>query len=299
MNARAVLFIVLTAAAGLAPPAMAGGQAIPWPAELSGAARLPDGRLVLVDDETRDAIFLWTGQPGEAPRRVPITLSLDDLEGAATDSSGWTYLLTSHSLTKGGKLRADRQRIARLRLTGESAGLATVGADIRATLLDLLQVEGAASELPLNLEGLAWYPRGDELLLGVRAPLESGRAQVIRLGPARALFDPTRPAGDPGALHQEVVPLDLGGRGVRSLDLDPWRQAILILAGPPADGHEGSALYLWTPGEAQARLLRVSGLGEIRQPEGVVALAPPGPDGSTRVLVLGEGEAPVELTARP
>jgi hypothetical protein len=122
---------------------------------------------------------------------------------------------------------------------------------------------------------------------------------VVGLSPVGNLFDPARAAGDLGPLHPTVAALDLGGRGVRSLDFDPWRQAILILAGPPADGQEGSALYLWTPGEPAAVMLEVPGLGEMRQPEGVVALGPPGPDGASPISVIGEGEAPARLVARP
>lgn len=291
--------IAAVARAGVPAPAAAGGGTIAWPLEMSGAARLPDGRLVLVDDETRDAIFTWSGRADEGPVRIAIGGSLDDLEGAAADSSGRIYLLTSHSLTKGGKLRADRQHIARLRLAGAAAGRLEQAADLRAALGLLLTGDEAHPGPPLNLEGLTWYPRRDELFLGARAPLRSGRALVVGLSPAGSLFDPARVAGDLGPLHPTVAALDLGGRGVRSLDFDPWRQAVLILAGPPADGQEGSALYLWTPGAPAAVPLAVPGLGDLRQPEGVVALGPPGSDGTSPILVVGEGEAPARLTARP
>jgi hypothetical protein len=302
MNAPRPVFLIALAAviaAGAARPSPGRGRAAAWPPEISGAARLPDGRLLLVDDETRDAVFVWNGRPGEEPVRIALSISLDDLEGAAADSTGLVYLLTSHSLTRSGKLRADRQRIARLRVVGESATGVEVAADLRAALGLLLTGDEAHPGVPLNLEGLAWYPQGDALLLGVRAPLRSGRALVVGLRPAGGLFDPSRPAGDLGPLHPTVAALDLGGRGVRSLEFDPWRRAILILAGPAADGHEGSAIYLWTPGETRSQLLRVPGLGEIRQPEGVVVLGPPGPDGASPICVIGEGGAPVHLTARP
>jgi len=42
--------------------------------------------------------------------------------------------------------------------------------------------------------------------------------------------------------------------------------------------------------------LAVPGLGDMRQPEGVVALGPPGADGTSPILVVGEGEAPARLT---
>jgi hypothetical protein len=281
----------------------AGIPDIPWPPELSGAALLPDRTIALVDDETRNAIFLWDGHFAHPPERLSIAGSLDDLEGAAADSAGNLYLLTSHSLTRRGRLRPDRQRLARLQAPLRGADIEIVD-DLRPVLLALL----GSSAGPLNLEGLAWYPVGGRLLLGARSPLASGRAQVVALGPVEELFDPERAPGNVEGLDRDVHRLDLGGRGIRSLDYDPWRRAVLVLAGPAAateprsDGEEelsGYALFIWHPEGGQVERLESTGLAQLAQPEAAVALGRPDANGDGPLLLVGEGAAPLRAAARP
>jgi hypothetical protein len=297
--------LILVALAGGRPVAAAGRDQRPdlWPNELSALARLPDGTFLLADDETRDQIFVWSGDPGRAPRPRALGLRLDDLEGAAADSHGTVYLLTSHSLTRRGRSRPDRARLARLRRGAELEAID----DLRPALVRLLGAGGSTdgSAPPgagdLNLEGLAWYPAGERLLIGARSPITGGRAQVIELGPAPALFDPPRAAGDLSALDPVVHRLDLGGRGVRSLEYDPWRNAVLVLAGPAGAGARGYALFVWTPGDDDRVVpLQAPALGDLRQPEAVAPAGPPDPvTGEAPLIVAGEGGPPVEIRARP
>jgi len=260
-----------------------------WPLELSGACRLPDGRFVLVDDETRTTCYLWDGDASDLPYRVPLAEPLDDLEAAAADSVGQVYLLTSHSLTKKGAARADRRHLARLSglVQGPTAGVLTqkprleLADDLLGPLTGALGVPAGA----INLEGLAWYPGADQLLLGVRAPLSGNLAQVVGLGPIDALFG----RGEPGT--PVVHRLDLGGRGIRSLDYDPWRRQVWVLAGPAGADTGAFALYLWDPATDALVLNPVPGLDRLAQPEGVVALAPPDTAGRSQLLFAGEGAA--------
>ncbi len=304
MNAVRGLILKFTLAAILAtsfaPEATrAGADSYPrvtnWPLEISGATRLPDGRLLLVDDETRDAVFLADRDLARMPERIALPVRLDDLEAAAADSGGAIYLLTSHSATKRGRLRGDRQRLVRLHLGAEGAEVTAIVEDLRPALLHVLTPPATGGPTSLNLEGLAWYPGGNQLVLGARTPLQEGRAVVIWLGSCDDLLAMDRPAG---AIHPRVETLDLGGRGVRALEYDPWRRCILVLAGPAAGDDVGYAIYLWAPGGGTLVELEVQGLGAIRQPEGIVALGPPGVDGAGPILVAGEGAPPVRLTAR-
>src|SRR5688572_18316850 len=181
MFPRAALALLATFSilALAAPPAGAGSvDGTSWPAELSGAARLPDGRLVFVDDESRTAIWIWSGEATTPPARLSLPRALDDLEGVAADSLGHVYLLTSHSLTKRGVARADRRRLARLDLPGDAGGAgqgraadpqkpAMLSAD---DLLEPLSAALGVAPGAVNLEGLAWYPPANVLFCGVREP---------------------------------------------------------------------------------------------------------------------------------
>ncbi|HWN83029.1 MAG TPA: DUF3616 domain-containing protein [Candidatus Udaeobacter sp.] len=267
-------------------------QADAWPIELSGGCRLPDGRIVLVDDESRTACFLWDGLAGHLPYRIPLAESLDDLEAAAADSLGRVYLLTSHSLTKKGHARTDRRHLARLSglAAGETQGALAqkprfeMADDLLGPLTGALGVAAGA----INLEGLAWYPGRDQLLFGVRSP---AGGMVVAMGPVDALFG----QGEPGkpVLHR----LDLAGRGVRGLDYDSWQRLVWVLAGPTAADTGDFALYLWDPVTDALTSPTVAGLDRVTQPETVVALGPPDAEGRTRLLVAGEGAEPVVLTA--
>jgi hypothetical protein len=242
---------------------------------------------------------------------------LDDLESAAADSAGTIYLLTSHSRTRRGRARPDRQRLVRLipgmaaasaapagETAGESAGVVDavdvvdVVDDLTPVLLRLLDAESSR----LNLEGLAWYPPGDELLLGVRSPLRDGLALVVGLDPVSRLFqarDSDWSLG-PDGRDPTVRALDLGGRGIRSLDYDPWRGAIWVLAGPEAESGSSFALFLWQPDSGKIDPVAAPRLGSLAKPEAVMALGPPAPaTGETLLLIAGEGAQPLRLGAAP
>jgi Protein of unknown function (DUF3616) len=291
-----ILGILLAPAAGAAP-----GNG--WSKELSGAARLPDGRLVFVDDESRTAIWIWNGDPESPPETLSLPRSLDDLEGVAADSSGHVFLLTSHSLTKRGVARADRRRLGRIDVpsaadTTRATGNAPHG-DPKAGMIsadDLLEPLSAALGIEpgaVNLEGLAWYPPAKVLFCGVREPLADGQqALVVAIRPEVAFGA----AGGQGAVS-EVRRLDLGGRGIRSLDFDPWRRGVLVLAGPAADDRGPFGLYLWEPEVDRLTPLQVPELAGVAKPEGVVALGPPATDGGSPILIAGEGSGPIRLRA--
>lgn len=304
------------------PPVACGQPGSGWTGELSGVGRLPDGTFVLADDETRSVVFVWDGNPAHPPRRRAIGLALDDLEGVAADSSGFLYLLTSHSPTRRGRVRRERERLARLApetpsggvssgSTGSSGwavspgsaasrGSATPGIDVvedlTTVVLDLL----GSRRSQLNLEGLAWYPPGDRLLVGARSPLREGKGQVLAVGPVGRLFDAARLRGSTVGLDLDVHALDLGGRGIRSLAYDPWRGVVWVLAGPIDGERVEYALFLWTPGGATIEAVEAPELAEVRQPEGVEPMGRPDPaTGETRLLVAGEGALPLCLGARP
>jgi hypothetical protein len=299
---RLTILALLPLLATLAPAAATGDPPLAaWPDELSGMARLADGRLLLVDDEERQAVFLvCPAADGHIPTTPPVRqrfpLRIDDLEAAATDSAGHVYLMASHSLTRKGHWRPDRFRIARLAAgwPGPAAGVDTsratpFGAVVIDDLLDRLLVCAAHADRAsaYDLEGLAWYPAGDRLLVGARSPLDGERALLFEIGPAAALFrgEPTR---------CRVHALALGGGGIRALAYDPWRDGCLVLAG--ASGGHPAHVYLWRPPPADGgpggRLfeLDVPDLGALPQPEAIAAGGPVDARGAGPLYVATEGQ---------
>jgi hypothetical protein len=292
----AIVTILVFALAVLVPTGATAAPPRTWPDEISGMARLGDGRLLLVDDEERETVFLVSptpdGIPDEPPVERQLPVRIDDLEAAACDSAGRIYLMASHSLTRRGRRRPDRFRLARLdaRWLEPPAHVDTMrgdapGAVMIDDLLDRLLACAGHEEwaAAYDLEGLAWYPAGDRLLVGARSPRDEGRALLFDIGPAAALF---RGA----ATRCRVHALDLGGHGIRALAYDPWRQGCLILAG----GGRGDAVYLWRPPPVDGREgmlleLDVPGLAALAQPEAIAAAGPVDARGAGPLFVATEG----------
>ncbi|NJL95455.1 MAG: DUF3616 domain-containing protein, partial [Anaerolineae bacterium] len=117
-----------------------------------------------------------------------------------------------------------------------------------------------------NIEGLAFPPGSSTTAyLGFRAPIISGNALIVPVTNFNAL-----PGGAGPASFGAPLLLDLGGRGIRSLDCNGTE--CVILAGP-AGGAGSFALYSWTGNAGDAPILRstdLSGIAATGSPEGLI-----------------------------
>ena len=273
---------------------------LPGACEPSAAAWV-EGALFVVEDDLPSALHRYSSDLTESAL-IPLTAdghaaSLEDLEGAALGPEG-LWILTSHSLTKGGKL-GDRGLLGRVDLEGHVAPLLhnlrpTVGLDHWSQIFQDTGIEPAIAGLPgkeggLDLEGLAWDP-GGRLLLGLRRPLTAaGQAVIVAYDPVQDLLGP-------------AWALDLGGRGIRDLALDPRTNTWLLLAGPSGGGASPTpTLFAWRPAAAPIALGTLPFLPN-EDPE-VLAL-----DGETLTVAwdagnrisgdMGKGEHCADLAAR-
>jgi hypothetical protein len=105
-----------------------------------------------------------------------------------------------------------------------------------------------------NIEGLSATADGAGVLIGLRSPqTPTGLAVVISLAnPMGAL------AGEAPRFGRSVE-LDLGGRGIRSMEVVPALGSYLIVAGP-VGGAAPFALYRWN-GDVGAAPVEVPGFG--------------------------------------
>ena len=229
--------------------------------EPSGVFALPDGRLVVVDDEDQRSAWVLTlgatGVESRAPMPIPRTKDLEAIAGAGDT----VLLMGSHSRrgsdcsVDGRRMRAVRGRISgaglidlqRLSmLGGDDAALDKDAlADGRAGLLAncdannaalcraIAEAEAAATggkdacSHALNIEGAAVI--AGRVWLGLRAPRIGQDALLVRL------------AGDLSGMRSLVfdghAQLDLGGRGVRGLTADATH--VYGIAGPVGDADSG------------------------------------------------------------
>ena len=209
--------------------------------EPSAAAQLPDGRLLLVEDEAERAFnvlaFRADGTLGESPALdTELTASfgreLSDLEGLTLDSDGHVYAVTSHSRARSGLRSPAREQLVRFRLRGDDV----VDAGFHATLRDELSRSGAIRDALLartgrdvaiedvDIEGLAFDPRGESLLVGFRAPTVDGLSLVVTIGNPAAMFE-----RDETPRFTDVALLELEGGGIRSLNFDPVLDTYLLV----------------------------------------------------------------------
>ena len=239
----------------------------------------------------------------------------DDLESAVKVNTGGTnriYWLGSHSNSKSGNLRPNRDRLFATLVSGNGSGsppysLAYVGRydHLRTDLanwdrnnlhglgsnyfgLVASTNAGVASEATngFNMEGLVITPDGTNAWLGFRTPLVNGSGPTTNIASrTHALIVtlknlPTLVAGSPttgpgAAQFGAPIRLNLGGRGIRSLDANDAGQ-YLITAGPPADVSAPPVaplnfrLYTWTGSTNDAPLQRTTDFPAGYSPEGAV-----------------------------
>ncbi|URF08018.1 DUF3616 domain-containing protein [Cupriavidus campinensis] len=221
--------------------------------DASAGFSLGPDHFVVVGDE-RNVLTVY--QPGQARAVKTFTLGNflgtdddgeSDLEGAAVVGQR-AYVISSHGRNAKGKVQGRRHRFFAVELDPGRLSLKPVGRPYQDLLKDLvaapalasLPLKAAAERAPespggLNIEGLAAADGG--LLIGFRNPLVDGKAILVPLENPDGLID-AKPAkfGSP-------VLLDLGGRGIRSIER--VAHGYVIAAGPVAD--DGTfALYRWS-----------------------------------------------------
>lgn len=290
--------------------------------DASAAVSLGHGRFVVADDES-DVLRVYQ----KSDRKLVGSLSLikylkntpdtdktyeADLEGAAAIGDR-IYWISSHGRkdkdkdkiedkSKEGLLDPHRLRFFATRITG-APKMATVEESSKApyeTLLDDL-IKGPlsgdlakAAKYPaeqgdpdgLNIEGLAATPQG-ALLIGFRNPQPGNKALLVSLqNPGEVVDGLAKPR------FGDLIRLDLGGRGIRSIEL--VNGEYLIVAGPRGDADKSPvtpafALYRWSGNvSATPVLVRAVENGSFR-PEALFYDA----DSKELVMLSDDGDEPV------
>ncbi|MBX4967819.1 DUF3616 domain-containing protein [Rhizobium binae] len=273
--------------------------------KVSGGACSSDGKTcLLVGDEYRyaltfdlddnevsikDRVFLLPkkAQDGHKYKET-------DAEGVSF-SDGFFYIVGSHGRNKEGEKQDSRYFAYRIPASALSGGELGDENEVSPTversdrLADLLDQSDAFKQANAlapekdgtNIEGLA--VTGEKVFVGFRGPLPGGKA-VIGETTVDYLFD-----GGVGGI--ELHPVDLGkGQAIR--DLAPYRDGLLILAGPQDRNGGAAAIYVWSRDNGSSRLAELNPVGsKDRQPETLMVLSEE--NGSIRCLVFDDGDAPI------
>lgn len=298
---RALLAAALAAGIGSGGAAEPGGV-YRGLCDASAAVALDEAHFVVAGDEA-DLLVTYRLERPEPLARLSLQDTLGggrreaDLEGAARVGER-IYWIASHGRNRKGKERPERYRFFATEILpgAPPPGLRPLPGGSYGRLLDDLLAYDAAEELGLaaaarrppkeqglNIEGLADDGAGG-LLIGFRSPLtEEGAALLVPLLNPAELAEGAGPA----ARFGPPASLDLGGRGIRSLERVGG--SLMIVAGPAGeaaattDGGPDFALFRWSGQEGDPAVWIEAARFGAQHPEALLALGRP-----PRLLALSD-----------
>ena len=226
--------------------------------EPSAVQQLPDGRLLVVEDEASRAFSVLTPSADGRFIENPTTdlklirgagRKLNDLEALTVDSDGYIYAITSHSVNNEDERVPAREQLLRFKITGSNIHDPVAVTDLRDQLEeadtlrdDIEERSGDSFELDkLNIEGMALHEDTGHLLLGLRNPLAADSSVILIIENTADIFDEGA-----APVFGDAVLLDMGG-GIRALSFDPVFETFLLVNEiEGVDGRNISQLWTWS-----------------------------------------------------
>ena len=278
--------------------------------EPSAVQQLPDGKLLIAEDEPNHAFSIIsidkTGRfiEDEALDTRVITgfkRRLSDLEALARDDEGFIYALTSHSRTRKGNRSPDREHLMRFKIQdGNVLGLTsydnlTQVLETDHKLHDLIRerTKAEVSFEEINIEGMAFDPVKKRLVLGFRDPEFNNMALVAFISNPKDVFERNaQPEFD------EVAVLDIDGGGIRSLNYDPMlKNYVIANEVKDENGQKFSQLWTWSGNPTdEPQKISLPNLQHITNVEAVDSITV---NGKPQMILMGdEGNASQKITAK-
>ncbi|HUS09673.1 MAG TPA: DUF3616 domain-containing protein [Pyrinomonadaceae bacterium] len=243
--------------------------------EASGVAGVPGTDGVLFVDNGRIGQVFWmsldhNGKQVGPIKTVALGVNIEDIEGITTDGT-YFYVVSSQSRPKA----IATEGLVRFKFDVSSqtvAGVESISALKKFLVENVAELRGEGDrngkEGGLNIEGLAWDPRHDRLLLGLRSPIIDGNALLVPL----KLRDP-RGAYSIDNLEVEgskAIRLSLGGLGIRGIEYDKRANGFRIISGAAEDQQiTDFSLWEWNGDVKQPVLREMNRFDKTLKPEGV------------------------------
>ena len=197
--------------------------------EPSAVQQLPDGRVLVAEDEEQRAMNIMTVAPDGSLSENPVASlqltrsfgrKLNDVEGLTADDKGFVYAVTSHSSDTSGKRDPTREQLLRFRVKARMN--ASVNFD------------------ELDIEGLAYDNSTRSILLGLRTPMAGKSSIIVPIVNSEAMFTSNAPP-----VFGQPIFLDLNGGGIRSLYFDPVL-SMFVIANEINDTAGNKQAQIWT-----------------------------------------------------
>ena len=278
--------------------------------EPSAVQQLPDGKLLIAEDEPNHAFSIISIDKtsrfveDEALDTRVITgfkSRLSDLEALARDDEGFIYALTSHSRTRKGNRSPDRKHLMRFKIQdGNVLGLTsydnlTQVLETDHKLHDLIRerTKAEVSFEEINIEGMAFDPVKKRLVLGFRDPEFNNMALVAFISNPKDVFERNaKPEFD------EVAVIDIDGGGIRSLNYDPVLKTYVIASEvKDENGQKFSQLWTWSGNPTdEPQKISLPNLQPITNVEAFDSITV---NGKLQMILMGdEGNASQKITAK-
>jgi pSer/pThr/pTyr-binding forkhead associated (FHA) protein len=268
--------------------------------EASGVAFAPglNGVLFVPDSSTNEVSWMQLDQNGKQLGKItPILLNVNFKDPEAlTYGNSFFYLITSQSNPADGEQNA----LIRFEINPETRTLRSqpeVITDFRSFLLQSVTTISASGapdgrQGGLNIEGLAWDPNRERLLVGLRGPQiggPGGQAAIVplKLRDPRGKFTRENLKVD----QPEVIVLSLGGQAVRDITYDPQLKSFLIISGVH-EGGQRTDFGLWEWDGQSATPTKLLTLEDEEKPEGVTSVTI---NGNSYIFVVGDAGRHIKL----
>jgi Protein of unknown function (DUF3616) len=246
--------------------------------EASGVAEVAGANGVLFVDDGKPGQVFWisfdeSGKQVGQIKPIGLGVEIQDLEGATTDGTHF-YVVSSQSKPKA----ADKAGLVKFKFDDKSqkieavesiTGLKNFLIDNVADLREMGDVK--AKQGGVNIEGIAWDPRRNRLLLGLRSPVTDGQALLIplRLRDQRSGFS----LDNLEVMDSKAIKLPLGGVGIRGIEYDARANLFRIISGSAEDQDQTDfGLWEWNGDEARPVPRELNKFDRKLKPEGVVRM---------------------------
>ena len=267
--------------------------------EPSGIAQLSNGQIVIVEDDGLKPVSLLKfndSNPFEHLDKLNefnfLPVEINDLEALTIDQHDHLYAITSHSLNRKGKLNKKRNRLVHFTLNDQAINEVTLLENLREWIIasypelkKSTKIKNVQKNGGLNIEGLAYDKKKQQLLIGLRSPLnKQDQAIIIPITLTKQTFKNKLFNDKP----HKLITLDLNGAGIRDLTYVPYLNAFLILSGTSSANKKSAQLWLWKCGKDAVKI-KIKGAKKLGTAEGITPVKLLNKDAGI-MIVIDDGE---------
>ena len=222
--------------------------------EPSGATTMPDGRVLIVEDESgvNSLKLVEIAASGKVLEIGSLYLDkklkklfkkdIEDLE-AVTSNGNTVYAITSHTFSKKNGRKLSRERFIMFRYADGAIEDFHMYSELKRDLalsFPELSKESAFATSEVNIEGLCYDEVKQRLIIGFRAPVINGEAMLLAIeNPQEVFLKQERPK------FSKPIRLKLNGKGIRDITYDPQKKGFWIIAGSTNERDVSFTLWFW------------------------------------------------------